>query len=309
MKVFLTGATGFVGSHLLHRLTTAGHSVVALVRPSSQEKLSELLKGLNKEQADSVELLEGDITSSDALSPEKLEGCDAVMHLVGIIRAFPSRGITFDAVHVQGTRNVCQAAKQAGTRHFLHMSALGTRENAATDYHRSKYIAEEIVRSSGMKWTIFRPSFIIGEGSEFIEMLSGMVRKRIVPMIGRGDRMFQPVCAGNVSEGFLKGMQQPQTAEQIYEVGGPEVLSYRSMLDILASVMDCRIMKIPMPAGLLRPVAAVMQRFPSFPLTNDQITMFMEGSVCKDNSIFFETFGIEPVSFENCLRGLMGTGT
>ena len=139
MRIFVSGGTGFIGGHLQRALLTKGHSIRLLVHK----------RGDGIEQG--VEQVEGDITRPETLAAA-VQGCDATINLVGIIREFPGRGMTFARLHVAGTRNVLEAAKAAGIKRHLQMSALGTRPNATSNYHRSKFQAEELVRGSGLDY-------------------------------------------------------------------------------------------------------------------------------------------------------------
>src|SRR3990167_4875721 len=131
-RVFVTGATGFVGRAVVQALRAEGHLVRCLVRPGSERDL----RGF-----EAIERVPGDVLAPQALE-EAMAGCDAVVHLVGIIREHPASGATFYRVHVQGTVNVAAAAAAVGARRLLHMSALGAREGARSDYHRTKWAAE-----------------------------------------------------------------------------------------------------------------------------------------------------------------------
>ena len=145
MRVFITGGSGFVGREIVSELLRRNHSVTALARSSN---------AFSEEPG--VTPVSGDITDVEPWI-RALENCDAVIHLVGIIREFPGKGITFDKLHTEATRNILRAARQCGVQRYIQMSANGTRENAVTDYHRTKWAAEELVRSSGLDWTIFSP--------------------------------------------------------------------------------------------------------------------------------------------------------
>ncbi|MGH2395080.1 MAG: complex I NDUFA9 subunit family protein, partial [Candidatus Limnocylindria bacterium] len=215
-RVFVTGATGFVGRAVVQALRAHGHSVRCLVRRGSERDL----RGLG-----AIERVEGDVLVRQGLE-EGMAGCQAVIHLVGIIREQPSRGITFEQVHTQGTINVIDAAAAAGVRRFLHMSALGTRPNARSRYHRTKWAAEEAVRASGLRWTIFRPSIIYGRGDQFVTMLAYFVgRYPVMPVIGSGRQRLQPVPVEHVAEGFARGVVTGDAEKQTYEVGGPDTVT------------------------------------------------------------------------------------
>ncbi len=133
IKIFLTGGTGFVGKRILRDLLEKNYQVRCLVRQGSEQKLVSY-------QAKGVEVIHGDVTDLNSLEG-KLAGCDAVINLVGIIRSFPGKGITFEKMHYEGTANLVNAAKSQGVRRFLQMSSLEARQNGKTPYLQTKYRA------------------------------------------------------------------------------------------------------------------------------------------------------------------------
>jgi NADH dehydrogenase len=230
-----------------------------------------------------------------------MEGCDAIIHLVGIIRAFPSRGITFEKLHTEATANVVAAAKETGVSRLLHMSALGAREDGPTPYLSTKYAAEELVRESGLDFTIFRPSLIFGRGGEAIKMFSDMVAKIVVPIIGDGKYRFQPVSASTVAQGFEKALGLEDAHRKTLDVGGPDNVTFDEIMDTLARVKGKTIVKIHLPVFPLRMVSSALQHAPGYPLTTDQITMLLEGSTC-DEKPFYELLDLTPIPLEETLR-------
>ena len=291
MQVFVTGSTGFVGNHVLHELVDKGHQVRALVRPGSEHKLK---------RPDDVETIPGTVEEVADLV-QGMQGCDAIIHLVGIIRAFPSQDITFERMHTEAAANVVAAAKETKIPRLLHMSALGAREDGSTPYLRTKFAAEEIVRQSGLNYTIFRPSLIFGRGGEAIKMFGEMVKKYVVPIIGDGQYRFQPVSVSTVAQGFEKGLDPEIAKEQTLDVGGPDNVTFDEIMDTLAQVMGKSIVKIHMPVLPLRLATTALQHAPGYPLTTDQITMLLEGSTC-DEKPFYELLGLTPISLEQTLR-------
>ncbi len=285
-RVFLTGATGFVGHALLQRLCAAGHVVRCLVRRGSETEL----RGQG-----AIARIEGDVVTRQGLD-EGMAGCDTVIHLVGIIREHPASGVTFERVHPQATMNVLAAARTAGIRRYVHMSALGARPDAAARYHRSKWAAEEAVRASGLDWTIFRPSIIYGRGDGFVTLLASMVRRLpVVPVIGSGRQRLQPIPVEQVAAGFVGALDRPATVNRTYEVGGPDAVTMVDLLDAIGHALGRRrVRKISVPVGAMRPMARVLHPVPGFPVTPDQLLMLGEDSVC-DARPFFETFELEPV--------------
>src|SRR6056297_1511415 len=198
MRVFVTGGTGFVGREVIRQLTAAGHQVIALVRQGSTEKLP---------QKENVKIQFGDITEPEELA-SGMRDCDALIHLVGIIRAFPDKGVTFERLHVDATQNALAAAKTSGITKILHMSANGAQKDSEIDYQKTKWRAEQLVRESGCDWTIFRPTIIFGAAGEFIEMLGDLVRKSpVVPVFADGQYRLQPVAVEQVAETFVKALE------------------------------------------------------------------------------------------------------
>jgi NADH dehydrogenase len=286
LRVFVTGATGFVGHALLQRLCASGHAVRCLVRRGSETAL----RGQG-----AIERIEGDVLMREGLE-EGMAGCDAVIHLVGIIREQPGTGVTFERVHVEGTLQVLQAATAVGIRRYLHMSALGARPGAASSYHRTKWTAEEAVRSSGLEWTIFRPSIIYGRGDGFVTMLASMVRRMpAVPVIGSGRQRLQPIPVEQVAAGFAGALELPATIKQTYAVGGPEPVTMIELLDLIGRALGRRrVRKLHVPVGVVSPFVRLLHSLPGFPITPDQLVMLGEDSVC-DHRPFFETFTLDPV--------------
>ena len=166
-------------------------------------------------------------------------GCDAVINLVGIIREFPSRGITFERLHVQATANMLEATRKAGIRRYLQMSALGTRPDAVSRYHQTKFRAEELVRSSGLDVTILRPSLIYGPKDAFINMLAGQLR--LAPChAGHRERHVSPAADPRRRCGPLLcpvHWRCPRRSAECYELCGNNRLSYVELLDAVASAM------------------------------------------------------------------------
>ncbi|WP_429886564.1 complex I NDUFA9 subunit family protein [Geoalkalibacter halelectricus] len=298
MKVFVTGGTGFVGHEVVRQLIAQGHEVVALVRSGSEDKVA---------QSEQVKIHTGDVTEPDSL-PQGMQGCDAVIHLVGIIRQFPDKGVTFERLHVEGSRNVREAAAAQGVKRLLHMSANGTRQDAETGYHKTKWQAEQELRDSELDWTIFRPSLIFGPGGEFVEMLAELIRKLpVVPVIGDGQYRIQPVSVVQVAETFVKALTLPETSGQIYHLGGAESYTYDEVLDLTGKALGKdKVHKLHQPVPMVKPIVKLLEDFEKFPLTQDQLTMLLEGNECNIQN-WTETFSIQPISYAEgigeCFRG------
>ena len=296
LRVFVTGATGFVGRAVVQALRAEGHTVRCLVRRGSEHEL----KGLG-----GIERVEGDVRMRQSLHAD-MAGCDAVIHLVGIIRERPVQASTFETVHAQGTTNIVQEAVAAGVRRFVHMSALGTRAGARSRYHQTKWAGEEAVRASGMAWTIFRPSIIYGRGDGFVSLLAGMIRRfPVVPVIGTGAQRLQPVPVEQVAEGFVRALRLPATVKQTYDVGGADAVTMIELLDLVGTTLGRRrVHKIRIPMAVMRPATRVLHGLPGFPVTPDQLLMLEENNTC-DPRPFLTTFGLSPAPLAAGLRRML----
>jgi len=297
-RVFVTGGTGFVGRAVIQALRAEGHIVRCLVRRGSEPAL----KGL-----EAIERVEGDVLARRALD-DAMSGCDAIVHLVGIIREHPARGVSFERLHVGATENVLAAAGAAGVRRFLHMSALGTRPNARARYHETKWRAEEAVRSSGLDWTILRPSIIYGPGDGFVTLLARLVRRLpVVPVIGSGTARLQPVPVSVVAEGFARALDQAGSVSQTYEVGGPDAHTLNEILQLIAGVLKRRKLRtVHIPIPVMRRLALVFGSLPFFPVTADQLLMLEEDNICDPNP-FYGAFGLSPLSFPAGLERMLAS--
>ena len=288
--ILVTGGTGFVGSHLIKRMRQENLPVRAVVRnPAKATGLLDL----------GVEVVPGDV--SDKASQEKaVQGVERVVHLVGIIQEAP--GATFQSVHVDGTRNLVEAARKAGVRHFLFQSALGTRANAESKYHRTKWEAEELVRGSGIPSTVLRPSLIYGPGDQFTIRLSDMIRlSPVLPIIGSGSSKVQPIFINDVVACIVKAVTSEAYLNELYEIGGPEQLTYEEVTRAIAAVLGVSRPALHLPLLFMRPLARVMETvLPKSPITLDQLIMLQEDTVCSMKDIR-DAFGIEPVPFQQGL--------
>ena len=287
MQVFVTGASGFVGNEVVKELINRGHQVKALVRQGSENKLK--ARG-------QVEVVRGDCLHPEILGPA-MEGCDAAVHLVGIIREFPGRGVTFERVHVEATKNMVDAAEAAKVKRYLHMSALGARPEPADPYHVTNWQADEYVVNSKPAHTIFRPSVIYGPDDQSINLFARQIRRLpFFPIVGDGTYQLQPVPVWTVAQAFALALELPHTENKIYDVGGPEPLTFNEIIDTIAQVLNRKIAKIHQPLWCMRVAASMCGRFRWFPLTPGQLRMLLEGNTC-DPAAFYQDFGLEPVSF------------
>lgn len=300
MLIFLTGGTGFVGRAVARAVRARGHRLRCLVRPGSEGRFA---------GDPGVEPVPGDVTRPEGWAAS-VRGADAVIHLVGIIREVPRRGVTFERLHAEATAHAVEAARRAGVGRYLQMSALGVRPGARARYHQTKWRGEEAVRGSGLGWTIFRPSVIFGPGDGFVSLLARLVRFfPVVPVVGDGRNRLQPVAVEHVAEGFARALEAPAAVGQTYEVGGPRAYTFDELLDLVGLALGRRrVPKLHHPLGLMAPLVRLLEPIPAFPLTSDQLLMLQEDNTC-DPGPFYRAFGLEPLDFLDGIRRYLGPKT
>ena len=295
MLIAVTGATGFVGRHVAAVLAGRGHRVRALARRPAQAR---------RRLGPAAELVPGHLGDAAALAA-LVRGADAVIHLVGII--VEAGSATFREVHVEGTRRALAAARDAAVRRFVHMSAVGARDQpGATRYHRTKWQAEELVRASQLSHAIFRPSIISGPESAPIQAIARLHRwSPVVPVFGDGRFPTQPVWIEDVALAFARAAEDAAIVGA-FELGGPAVVTYEELLLTIGRASGHPRPLVHLPLGLARAVAAAFDLLgPAAPLTSDQLQMLVEGSATPANAI--ETvFGIRPLTFETGLLRYLG---
>lgn len=292
MKIFISGGTGFVGGHVCRALRERGHELCLLAHR----------RGHSAEEG--ITYVDGDVTRPESFAGA-VKGCDAVINLVGIIREFPGKGMTFEKLHVRATEAMLETTRGTGISRYLQMSALGTRPDAVSAYHRTKWRAEELVRASGLNWTIFRPSLIFGPHDAFINMLADQLRLApVMPVIGSGDYRLQPIHADDVARCFALALELPETIGHEYELCGTDRVTYEELLDMIAAALGrTRPLKPHLPLGLMKLVIPVMQQVPQFPITTDQLQMLLEESICDGN--WRNTFGFEPCRLQYGIEGYL----
>jgi uncharacterized protein YbjT (DUF2867 family) len=292
--ILVTGGTGFVGPKVVHALRERERPVRCLVRkPSSATAQSLATWG--------CELAQGDVTDAASLR-HAVEGCDAVVHLVAIRQGSREK---FEQVMEQATRDLVAAAKEAGVRRFVLMSALGTSEETKdlVPYYHAKWEMEQTVAGSGLEHVIFRPSFVFGRDGGILPTFRRLARVApVTPIIGSGEQRIQPIWIDDVGAYFAEGVQRPGVAG-IFELGGPDAVSWNEFWQRLKRVLGVRRPSVHVPIGLMRANALVTERLPGdIPLTRDLLTMLEHGDNTVSNDDAVRTFGLPLVPLDEQLR-------
>lgn len=298
--IFVTGGSGFVGTAVIDELTNRGHFVRALTRGKSLP-----------DREGKVGSVTADLHDSAALATA-IAGCDAVVHLVGIIMEKPSAGVTFQRIHFEGARSIVDATKSAGVKRYVHMSALGTRPNADSDYHKTKWAAEEYVRASGLDWTIFRPGMIHGPRGEFMKMEAAWAKKQAMPFLfmpyfgagalglGGGGKI-QPIYVGDVARAFADAVDKTNTIGQTYDIAGPDMMDWPTMHHTVAKILTGKTrLTMPIPAWYARTLTAIVPAS-LLPFNRAQVVMSQEDNTC-DLKPFQDAFGWYPRPFAETVQ-------
>lgn len=293
--ILVTGATGFVGRHLVQALVAGGYPVRCLVRDPGSARAG-LPQG--------VELVKGNINDPKTLR-EACAEVEGIVHLVAIIRE--QDGSTFEKVNVEGTINLVVEAGQAGVRRFIHLSAMGVRNSPEYRYNYSKWLGEESVKQSDLEWTILRPSLIYGEGFGFFDRLLQSLRffpPPLVPVPGGGRTLFQPIAVEDVVKCIFKAWHEPGMIGQAYDIGGPEHLSYRQMLELLLHVRGMKRFKVPIPMAIMRMVVPFMAKIFKDPPVSMVELKELDMNNIGDVDAVERHFGFKPIYLADGIRYL-----
>src|SRR3954468_24623434 len=269
--ILVTGANGFIGSHVVPALLDAGHRVVALTREAADDQ--DVLGRLTAAQRANVEVRHGDVTHFEQLGPA-FDGVDAVLHLVALPRDWDG-GASLRLVNTEGTRNMIAATREAGVRRFVHLGALGVVDDPELHYASSKAKAIELVKDSGLDWTVLSPSLLFGPRDGFFNIIAGLVRisPGIVPITGKGDARFQPLSIEDLARAVVQVLGDDSAIGREFLLGGPRYWTYHEIVDEVLRGMQAKRALVPMPVPLIRLVAGSMEaaRIKAFPVATDQL--------------------------------------
>ena len=276
--ILVTGAAGYVGSHIVKRLVEAGQPVRALVRNRTWAQAEGRLANLK------IEWAEGDVTQPETLAIA-MQGVESVIHTVAI--AIEKGGRDYETINYQGTVNVVNAAKAAGVKRFINICQLGADAKLPYRFLASKGKAQEYVAASGLAWTALRPSVIWGPEDEFANTFAKLVpiSPLIYPIIGDGQARFQPVWVEDLVTAVVKSLDDPATIHQDLEIGGPEVLTIAEIEKRTLQAIGARRTMIPTPVPLLRVVVALMGVLPAPPVTTSLLDLLAVDNTTRNNAI------------------------
>ncbi len=296
--ITIVGGAGFIGRYVVQELAKRGIRLRVVVRDVHKAAYLKPLGGVGQ-----VALFAGDIRDK-AMMHAACHEADAVINLVGVLT---ESGATFDDIHVAGARNVAEAAKAAGARALVHVSAIGADAESESGYARSKGEGEAAVRAAFPQATILRPSILFGPEDQFINRFAALIRGLpfAMPVVAPNTR-FQPVHVVDVARAIVASVEAPETfGGKIFELGGPKTWSMRELLTWISEQTYDEKPLVDVPDAIAARLAAFTGWLPGAPLTSDQWKMLQHDNVVADGAAGLEAFGIRPAPLEAIAPGYL----
>ncbi len=292
-KILLTGANGFIGSHILNKLLNKNYRVIALLKDNNLKLTSNY----------NLEIIHGDITKRETL-PEKIDNLGIIINTVGIIRE--TKDNKFYSVHVEGVKNLLDLGLKSKIKKIIHISALGTRRGAKSKYHQTKYLGEQEIIRSNLNYTIFRPSIVLGKNCEFLKTIDELINfPFLIPLINGGKNLIQPIYVEDLVSCIVDSIENKETDYEIIEIGGAQIYSFKEMIDLFLKKRKIKKYFLPLPNFIIYPVTWLMEKFMEKPkITRDQLIMLNEDNIC-DNEKAEELFNIRLKKLEDFIEELI----
>ena len=292
--VSVIGGSGFIGRHVVAALASAGWRVRVICR---RPDLAQFLQPLGA--PGQIAFAQGNVREADSIR-RAAEGSVAVLNLVGILAERGKQ--TFEAVHVQGAAAAARAARETGARTFIHVSAIGADPSSPSAYGRTKAKGEQEVRRIFPDAVILRPSIVVGPEDSFFNRFAAMARiSPVLPLVG-GNTRFQPVYVGDIAKAVVRLVETGAHRGKIFELGGPEIFTFRELMQFMLRVIHRRRLLLPIPFWAARIMAWPAQFLPGAPITPDQVRMLERDNIvskaAEGDGRTFAGLGIEPEGIE-----------
>jgi len=292
--VTVFGASGFIGRYVVGEIAKTGARVRAAVR---RPESASFLKPMG--DVGQVTPIAANIRD-DASVAAAVDGADVVINLVGIL--FPGGKQTFNALQVEGAQRVAMAAKATGAERLVQMSAIGADAESESVYASTKGIGEQLIQDAFPGASIVRPSIVFGPEDDFFNKFAVIARLApALPLIGGGHTKFQPVYVGDVAAAVAAICANPKTAGTTFEVGGPQVYSFRQLMEILLAESDRKRLLAPLPFPIAKLQAALLELSPIPILTRDQVRLLQQDNVLTGDFPGLEDLGIDATTLEAIL--------
>ena len=284
--VTVFGGSGFIGRHVVRALAKAGYRVrVAVRHPNLAPFL--LVAG----QVGQIQLVKCDVHDREEVV-DALRGADYAVNLVGVLQSFGRQ--SFRALHVDAARTIAKAAAEHGLTRLIHVSAIGAAKDRKSGYAASKAEGEDAVRAAMPGATVLRPSIVFGPEDDFFNRFAAMARMSpVIPLIGGGKTRFQPVFVGDVAAAVCACLADPATTGKLYELGGPDIDSFKELMQIMLQVTCRRRLLLPLPFSVASLLGRLLGPVPGAPITADQVRLLRKDNVVAATALGLRDLGIE----------------
>ncbi len=285
------GGSGFIGRYVVQKLAQQGWQVRVAVRRPDAALFLKTSGGIGQVTPIAVNIRD------ERSVRAAVDGADTVVNLVGILHQ--SGAQTFAAVQAAGAGRVAAAARAAGVKQLVHLSAIGADANSASTYARTKAEGEAAVRRGFPEAIILRPSIVFGPEDDFFNRFARMALvSPVLPLVGGGTTKFQPVYVVDVAAAVMRALEDAGSAGKTYELGGPQVYSFRDLLEIMLRAIGRRRCLVGLPFGLATLQAALLQLLPNPILTVDQVRLLRHDNVVGATALTFRDLGIMPTGLD-----------
>ena len=294
-KVTVFGGTGFLGQRVVQHLLEYDFSVRVAAR--HPERIAAIFSDVQ------LDAIQADVNDDRSVAAA-VAGVECVVNAVSLYRE--SGAQTFHSVHVEAATRVARLAQAAGVARFIHVSGIGSDAGSASPYICSRGKGEEAVREAFSATTLIRPSVMFGRGDAFLVPITRMLhRLPVFPLFGRGQTRLQPAYVEDVADAIARVMQNTNDT-MCYELGGPRVYAYRSLLELIARHIGRKPLLVPMPFGLWHALAAVAEMLPEPPIMRNQLELMQIDNVTSPGAPGFGELRISSTSLEDALPTIVG---
>ena len=292
--VTVFGGSGFIGRTLVKRLAKTGAVIRVPVRNPEHAKLLKPMGDVGQITPFRIDL------GSDHEVAAAIAGAETVVNLIGIL--YESRGSRFEAIHGAAPGRIARAAAGAGVRQLVHVSAIGADPASPAAYARSKAAGEAALRAALPSAVILRPSIVFGPEDGFFNRFAGLARLvPVLPLIGGGHTKFQPVYVGDVADAIMAALSDPAASGKTYELGGPEILSFKELMQLMLAEIQRQCLLVPIPFGVAMLEATFLELLPVPLLTRDQVRMLKRDTVVGPGALTLHDLGLAPTALEAIL--------
>ena len=296
--VTIFGGSGFIGRYVVEDLCKKDYKVRVITRDCVA---AEHLKTAGFPGQVSLEY--GDLLKDETVK-DKFENSYAVINLVGIL--FEKGRQKFDELHAKAADRLAKHAKAAGVQRFIQVSASGVDRSLKSEYARTKSLAEKSIWAAFPKATVIRPSVVFGAQDNFLNQFAKMsVVSPFLPLIGGGKTKFQPVFVADLAQAIVNALGMDETKGKVYEVGGPEVYSFREILEFILEQTGRKSTLVNIPFGPAKMIGAFASLLPKPPLTADQVNLLQNDNVVYTNSLKITDLGVKPASMKDVAPGYL----